>query len=86
LRVCAATPFPQSPPGLRNFSSSSAECARAHAFEDDEQRAGGRLRGGRHLVAPNQTPLADVMLSVLHVLGLEELKVFGDNEGVFSLT
>src|SRR4029079_6596936 len=39
-RVCAATPFPQSPPGLHNFSSSSAECAHAHAFEDDEQRAG----------------------------------------------
>jgi Protein of unknown function (DUF1552) len=48
--------------------------------------AGGRLAGGRHVVAPNGTPLADVMLSVLHILGLEDMKDFGDNEGVFDLT
>ena len=32
-------------------------------------RAGGALKGGVHLKAPNATPLANVMLSVLHALG-----------------
>jgi hypothetical protein len=48
-------------------------------------RPGGALKGGLHLKAPNGTPLADVMLSVLHTLGLGDLKEFGDNEGVFDL-
>jgi hypothetical protein len=48
-------------------------------------RAGGALNGGLHLKAPNGTPLADVMLSVLHTLGLGEMTDFGDNEGVFDL-
>ena len=42
-------------------------------------RAGGRLAGGRHLKAPNGTPLANVMLSVLHALGLEDVDRFGDS-------
>lgn len=48
-------------------------------------RARGAMKGALHLKAPNGTPVADVMLSVLHTLGLEDLKEFGDNEGVFDL-
>jgi hypothetical protein len=48
-------------------------------------RAGGALKGGEHLKAPNGTPLANVMLSVLHKLGLDEVPSFGDSEGVFEL-
>ena len=48
-------------------------------------RAGGALKGGEHLKAPNGTPLANVMLSVLHKLGLNDLPSFGDSEGVFEL-
>lgn len=48
-------------------------------------RAGGALKGGRHLKAPNGTPLANVMLSVLRRLGLEDLEQFGDSEGAFDL-
>jgi hypothetical protein len=48
-------------------------------------RAGGRLPGGLHLKAANQTPLANVMLSVLHTLGVEVEK-FGDSERPFDLT
>ena len=48
-------------------------------------RAGGALNGGEHLKAPNGTPLADVMLSVLHKLGLNDVPSFGDSEGVFEL-
>ncbi len=48
-------------------------------------RAGAAIPGGRHLKAPNGTPLADVMLSVLHALGLEELERFGDSASAFGL-
>lgn len=48
-------------------------------------RAGGAIPGGWHLKAPNQTPLADVMLSVLHALGMDDVTAFGDSESAFSL-
>jgi len=47
--------------------------------------AGGALEGGRHLKTPAGTPLANVMLAVLHTLGLDDLTGFGDSEGVFPL-
>ena len=48
-------------------------------------RAGGALPGGRHLKASVGTPLANVMLSALHALGLEDMESFGDSEGAFDL-
>src|SRR5262249_38732672 len=48
-------------------------------------RAGGAIAGGLHLKAPNGTPLADVMLSVLHALGIDDLRSFGDSERAFPL-
>jgi hypothetical protein len=48
-------------------------------------RAGGALPGGLHLKAPNQTPLANVMLSVLHAIGCDDLERFGDSEAAFDL-
>ena len=47
--------------------------------------AGGAIKGGQHLRADDGTSLADVMLGVLHTLGLEELKSFGDSERAFDL-
>ena len=47
--------------------------------------AGGRIKGGTHLAAPNGTPLSNVMLSLLHLLGHDDLKSFGDSEDAFSL-
>ena len=46
--------------------------------------AGGALKGGLHLKAARGTPLSNVMLSVLHTLGLE-MPRFGDSEGTFDL-
>ena len=46
--------------------------------------AGGRIKGGVHLQAKNGTPLSNVMLSLLHTLGLDDLQSFGDSEGTFS--
>jgi hypothetical protein len=47
--------------------------------------AGGVLKGGAHLQAKRGTPLANVMLSVLHILGLDDVTSFGDSDGVFAL-
>ena len=46
--------------------------------------AGGALKGGVHVKAKNGTPLSNVMLSLLHTLGLGDLESFGDSEGTFS--
>ena len=45
---------------------------------------GGAIRGGVHLKAKNGTPLSNVMLSLLHTLGHDDLDSFGDSEGTFS--
>ena len=47
--------------------------------------AGGAIPGGRHLAAQPGTPLANVMLSVLHALGLDDVTSFGDSESAFPL-
>ena len=47
--------------------------------------AGGAIRGGVHLKAPNETPLASVMLSVLQKLGLHDLERFGDSDGAYNI-
>jgi hypothetical protein len=46
--------------------------------------AGGAIKGGVHLKAASGTPLSNVMLSVLHLLGLDDLQTFADSEGSFS--
>lgn len=47
--------------------------------------ANGALAGGMHVVAPDGTPMANAMLSMLHKLGLDELESFGDSTGALSL-
>ena len=47
--------------------------------------ASGARRGGVHLRAPDGTPLANVMLSLLHELGLDDMEGFGDSTGAFPL-
>ena len=48
-------------------------------------RANGQLTGNSHLKAPDGTPMANVMLSLLHKLGHDELVGFGDSTGEFPL-
>lgn len=48
-------------------------------------RAGGAIKGGLHIKAPNATPLANAMLGILHAVGLEDVKEFGDSEGAMNL-
>jgi hypothetical protein len=47
--------------------------------------AGGRLPGGLHLRAADGTPLANVMLSVLHTLGVDDVDKFGDSTAALDL-
>ncbi len=49
-------------------------------------KAGGKLKGNLHLKAPDGTPMANVMLTLLHGLGLDDLKSFGDSTGTLDLT
>ncbi len=48
--------------------------------------ANGMLKGNMHLKAADGTPMANVMLTLLNNLGLEDMKTFGDSTGNFSLT
>ena len=49
-------------------------------------RANGMLQGGVHLKAADATPMANVMLTLLHNLGLDDMDRFGDSTGEFSLS
>ncbi len=46
--------------------------------------ANGQLAGNVHLKAPDGTPMANVMLSLLHKLGLDDLESFGDSTGPYA--
>src|SRR5215218_1909681 len=48
-------------------------------------KANGKLDGNVHLKAADETPMANAMLSVMHALGLEDMKTFGDSTGALSL-
>ena len=47
--------------------------------------ANGGLDGNLHLEAEAGTPMANVMLSLMHGLGLDDMERFGDSTGAFSL-
>jgi hypothetical protein len=49
-------------------------------------KGNGRLPGDMHLKAPDGTPMANVMLSLLHLLGRDDMKSFGDSTGEFALS
>jgi hypothetical protein len=48
--------------------------------------ANGHLQGNVHLKAPDATPMANVMLTLLHDLGLDDMNSFGDSTATFSLS
>ncbi len=47
--------------------------------------ANGQIKGGEHFKATEDTPMANVMLTLMHKLGLDDIKTFGDSTGEFSL-
>ncbi len=48
--------------------------------------ANGRMDGDLHLRAAPGTPMANVMLSLMHKLGMDDLQSFGNSTGAFSLS
>jgi hypothetical protein len=47
--------------------------------------ANGQLGGNVHLRAPGGTPMANVMLTLIHALGMDDVTSFGDSTGEFAL-
>ncbi|HXT71629.1 MAG TPA: DUF1552 domain-containing protein [Vicinamibacterales bacterium] len=45
----------------------------------------GILEGNAHLKAPDATPMANVMLTLLHKLGVTDIDTFGDSTGEFAV-
>ena len=48
-------------------------------------KGNGRLPGNMHLKAPDATPMANVMLTLAHQFGCNDVKTFGDSTGEFTL-
>jgi hypothetical protein len=44
----------------------------------------GANQGGMHVKAKDDTPMANVMLTMMHRLGLDDIQTFGDSTGEFS--
>lgn len=47
--------------------------------------ANGELTGDMHIKAPDGTAMADVMLSLMHKLGMQDMDSFGDSSGEFTV-
>jgi hypothetical protein len=45
----------------------------------------GSLAGNLHLKAPDGTPMANVFLTLMHKMGLDHVKSFGDSTGEFAV-
>jgi hypothetical protein len=48
-------------------------------------KANGQLAGNVHIKAPNGTPMANAMLSMMHTLGMNNMDSFGDSNGTLNL-
>jgi hypothetical protein len=47
--------------------------------------ANKQLAGNLHLKAPDGTPMANAMLSIMHTLGMSDVQSFGDSTTPFNL-
>ena len=47
--------------------------------------ANGALESGRHLEYGDGTPMANVMLSLMHALGMDDMESFGDSTGTAEI-
>jgi hypothetical protein len=48
--------------------------------------ANGQLQGNLHLKAPDGTPMANALLSAMHMLGMDDMAHFGDSTDAMALT
>ena len=47
--------------------------------------ANGQIKGNLHIITEDRTPMANVMLTLLHKLGLDDLESFGDSTGTLAI-
>jgi hypothetical protein len=47
--------------------------------------ANGKIEGGNHIKAADGTPMANAQLAMMHAIGFDDMKTFGDSTGVLSL-
>jgi hypothetical protein len=47
--------------------------------------ANGQLKGNLHYRAPQGTPMANVLLTLLHKLGVDDVKQLGDSTGTVAI-
>jgi hypothetical protein len=47
--------------------------------------AGGQLKGNLHIKAADETPMANALLTVAHMLGLDDMEKFGDSTAPMEL-
>lgn len=47
--------------------------------------ANGKLHGGLHIKTDDGTPMANAMLTMMHMIGLEEIETFGDSTAELDL-
>lgn len=47
--------------------------------------ANGQLAGNQHVIAPDGTPMANAMLSMMHKLGMNDMKQLGDSTAPLTL-
>ncbi len=47
--------------------------------------ANGHLKGNQHVITEDRTPMANVMLTLLHKLGRHDIESFGDSTGTVSI-
>ena len=48
--------------------------------------ANGKLEGNLHVMTPDDTPMANAMLTVMHKLGMEDINKFGDSTDALTLS
>jgi len=47
--------------------------------------ANGQIKGNLHIITEDRTPMANVMLTLLHKLGLDDLQSFGDSTSPLAI-
>jgi hypothetical protein len=48
-------------------------------------RAGGKIKGNLHLICPDETPMANLLLTIMHKVGVENLDKIGDSKGDLAI-
>ena len=47
--------------------------------------ANGQIKGNLHLKCPEGTPMANLLLTILHRLGAEDVDIIGDSTGELAI-